>query len=106
MVLPWRIIALLLALLPALAQPAAAGEFSVEEQKLVADIRQKMDQTTQLLIYAYENEETMDLAEMQRVLAGFSDLATWFSKKIPDQTFERRTGSFCVGAANFASSYW
>jgi len=106
MVKPWRITALLLALLPALAQPAAAGEFSVEEQKLVADIRQKMDQTTQLLIYAYENEEKMDLAEMKRVLKGFSDLAAWFSKKIPDQTFERRTGSFCVGSASFAWSYW
>ncbi len=106
MVLPWRITALLLALLPALAQPAAAGEFSAEEQKLVADIRQKMDQTTQLLIYAYENEEKMDLAEIKRVLAGFSDLADWFEKKIPDRTFERRTGSFCVGAASFAWKYW
>jgi hypothetical protein len=107
MVKPWQITALLLALLlPALAQPAAAGEFSAEEQKLVADIREKMDQTTQLLIYAYENEEKMDLAEMKRVLAGFSDLADWFEKKIPDRTFERRTGSFCVGAASFAWSYW
>ncbi len=106
MVKPGRIIALLLALLPALAQPAAAGEFSVEEQKLVADIRQKMDQTTQLLIYAYENEEKMDLAEMQRVLKGFSDLADWFEKKIPDRTYERRTGSFCVGSASFAWKYW
>ncbi len=106
MVFPWRIAALLLALLPALAQPAAAGEFSVEEQKLVADIRQKMDQTTQLLIYAYENEEKMDLAEMQRVLVVFRELAKWFENKIPDRTFERRTGSFCVGSASFASSYW
>ena len=106
MVKPWRIAALLLALLPALAQPAAAGEFSVEEQKLVADIRQKMDQTTQLLIYAYENEEKMDLAEIKRVLAGFSDLADWFEKKIPYRTFERRTGSFCAGAGSFAWSYW
>ncbi|KJV08184.1 hypothetical protein VZ95_19430 [Elstera litoralis] len=106
MVLPWRITALLLALLPALAQPAVAGEFSAEEQKLVADIRQKMDQTTQLLIYTYENEEKMDLAEMQRVMVGFRELAKWFENKIPDRTFERRTGSFCVGSASFASSYW
>jgi hypothetical protein len=107
MVKPWRITALLLALLlPALAQPAAAGEFSVEEQKLVADIRQKMDQTTQLLIYAYENEEKMDLAEMKRVLAGFSDLADWFGKKIPYRTFERRTGSYCAGAGASVWIYW
>ncbi|WP_395831593.1 hypothetical protein [Elstera sp.] len=105
MVKPWRITALLLALLPALAQPAAAGEFSVEEQKLVADIRQKMDQTTQLLIYAYENEEKMDLAEMQRVLAGFGELSRFFSN-IPDQRFERRTGSFCVGAGASVWIYW
>ena len=105
MVLPWRITALLLALLPALAQPAAAGEFSVEEQKLVADIRQKMDQTTQLLIYAYENEETMDLAEMKRLEVRFNELSRFF-KNIPYRKYERRTGSYCVIALGFAWSYW
>jgi hypothetical protein len=105
MVPPWRITARIFALLPALAQPAAAGGFSVEEQKLVADIRQKMDQTTQLLIYAYENEEKMDLAEMKRVLASFRELSRFFSN-IPDRKFERQTGSFCVGAASFVWSYW
>ncbi|WP_395831591.1 hypothetical protein [Elstera sp.] len=105
MVKPWRITALLLALLPALAQPAAAGEFSAEEQKLVADIRQKMDQTTQLLIYAYENDEKMDLAEMKRLEVRFNELSRFF-KNIPDRKYERRTGSFCVGVLSFAWSYW
>ncbi|MCK6444557.1 hypothetical protein [Elstera cyanobacteriorum] len=98
-----RLFALTLLLLPL---PATAAEFSAEERQLVADIRRMMDKTTDLLIYAYTNETKMNLAEMKRVYKEFDQIADWFTKKIPYERYERRTGSFCHGAAYFAWSYW
>ncbi len=98
-----RLFALALLLLPL---PATAAEFSAEERQLVADIRRMMDKTTDLLIYAYTNETKMNLAEMKRVYKEFDQIADWFTKKIPYERYERRTGSFCHGAAYFAWSYW
>ncbi|MCK6444556.1 hypothetical protein [Elstera cyanobacteriorum] len=86
--------------------PATAAEFSAEERQLVADIRRMMDKTTDLLIYAYTNETKMNLAEMKRVYKEFDQIADWFTEKIPYERYERRTGSFCHGAANFAWDYW
>ncbi len=98
-----RLFALTLLLLPL---PATAAEFSAEERQLVADIRGMMDKTTELLIYAYTNETRMDLAEMKRLEREFYRISRWFSAQIPYERYERRTGSFCQGAAYFAWSYW
>ncbi|OYQ21538.1 hypothetical protein, partial [Elstera cyanobacteriorum] len=62
--------------------------------------------TTDLLIYAYTNETKMDLAEMKRLEREFYRISRWFSAQIPYERYERRTGSFCQGAATFAWDYW